>query len=183
MLSAHGERWRIIEAIKLGVNEFLCKPVSAKALLDRLVSILLKPRESVQFDGYYGPAPRRSMLTLPGFGPQVAAGRLIRSNLLLWIWRRSRCRRRGGLLGCGNRRGRGRCRRCAGQPFDHRTHGIAGAAFAHRIEQRRRGAGAADQSFCIRQHDRIVPRALHHKGQSERRCAGAGRRSPARPCL
>jgi CheY-like chemotaxis protein len=65
MLTAHGERWRIIEAIKLGVNEFLCKPVSAKALLDRLVSILLKPRESVQFEGYYGPAPRRSMQTLP----------------------------------------------------------------------------------------------------------------------
>ena len=60
MLTAHGERWRIVEAVKLGVNEFLCKPVSAKALLDRLVSILLKPRESVQFGGYYGPAPRRS---------------------------------------------------------------------------------------------------------------------------
>ena len=62
MLTAHGERWRIIEAIKLGVNEFLCKPVSAKALLDRLVSILLKPRESIQLGNYYGPAPRRSML-------------------------------------------------------------------------------------------------------------------------
>lgn len=59
MLSSHGERWRIVESVKLGVNEFLCKPVSAKALLDRLVSILLKPRESVQFEGYYGPAPRR----------------------------------------------------------------------------------------------------------------------------
>jgi two-component system, chemotaxis family, chemotaxis protein CheY len=59
MLSAHGERWRILEAAKLGVNEFLCKPVSAKALFERLVSILLKPRESVQFGKYYGPAPRR----------------------------------------------------------------------------------------------------------------------------
>ncbi|MDO8875669.1 MAG: response regulator [Pseudolabrys sp.] len=58
MLSSHGERWRIVESVKLGVNEFLCKPVSAKSLLDRLVSILLKPRESVQFAGYYGPAPR-----------------------------------------------------------------------------------------------------------------------------
>ena len=47
MLTAHGERWRILESAKLGVNEFLCKPVSAKALLDRLISILLKPRESV----------------------------------------------------------------------------------------------------------------------------------------
>ena len=62
MLSGHGERWRIVEAIKLGVNEFLCKPVSAKALLDRIVSILLKPRESVQYDNYYGPAPRKAMV-------------------------------------------------------------------------------------------------------------------------
>jgi len=59
ILSAHGERWRIIESAKLGVNEFLCKPVSAKALLDRLISILLKPRQSVQVGTYYGPAPRR----------------------------------------------------------------------------------------------------------------------------
>ena len=59
MLTAHGERWRIVELVKLGVNEFLCKPVSAKALLDRLISILLKPRESVQVGEYYGPAPRR----------------------------------------------------------------------------------------------------------------------------
>jgi len=58
MLSSHGERWRIIESVKIGVNEFLCKPVSAKALLDRLISILLKPRESVRFGEYYGPAPR-----------------------------------------------------------------------------------------------------------------------------
>jgi two-component system chemotaxis response regulator CheY len=58
MLSAHGERWRILEAAKLGVNEFLCKPVSAKSLFDRLLSILLKPRESVQLGEYYGPAPR-----------------------------------------------------------------------------------------------------------------------------
>jgi len=62
MLTAHGERWRIVEAIKLGVNEFLCKPVSAKALLDRIVSILLKPRESIQVGNYYGPAPRRATL-------------------------------------------------------------------------------------------------------------------------
>jgi two-component system, chemotaxis family, chemotaxis protein CheY len=62
MLSGHGERWRIVEAVKLGVNEFLCKPVSAKALLDRIISILLKPRESVQYGNYYGPAPRKAMI-------------------------------------------------------------------------------------------------------------------------
>lgn len=59
MLTAHGERRRIVESVKLGVNEFLCKPVSAKALLDRLISILLKPRASVHVGDYYGPEPRR----------------------------------------------------------------------------------------------------------------------------
>jgi CheY-like chemotaxis protein len=59
VLTAHGERRRIVEAAKLGINEFLCKPVSAKALYDRLLSILLKPRESVKLGNYYGPAPRR----------------------------------------------------------------------------------------------------------------------------
>jgi CheY-like chemotaxis protein len=58
MLSAYGEHWRILESVKLGVNEFLCKPVSAKALYDRLLSILLKPRRSIQVGDYYGPAPR-----------------------------------------------------------------------------------------------------------------------------
>lgn len=61
MLTGHLERWRIVESVKLGVNEFLSKPVSAKALLDRMVSILLKPRASIQLDGYYGPLPRDPM--------------------------------------------------------------------------------------------------------------------------
>lgn len=53
MLTAHGEHWRIVESVKLGVNEFLCKPVSAKTLFDRLISIVVKPRESVQVGEYY----------------------------------------------------------------------------------------------------------------------------------
>jgi DNA-binding response OmpR family regulator len=71
MLTGHLERWRVIEAAKLGVNEFLCKPVSAKALHDRLISILLKPREIVRVGGYYGPAPRRTALA--GAAEPVAA--------------------------------------------------------------------------------------------------------------
>ena len=58
MLSGHGERWRILESIKIGVNEFLCKPVSARALFDRLISIVLKPRANVRVGRYYGPLPR-----------------------------------------------------------------------------------------------------------------------------
>ena len=45
--------------MRLGVNEFLCKPVSAKALLDRIISILAKPRPIVQLGDYYGPEPRK----------------------------------------------------------------------------------------------------------------------------
>src|SRR5271169_5097089 len=47
MLTAHSNAARIAEAVKLGVNEFLCKPMSAKALNERLTSIVLKPRKSV----------------------------------------------------------------------------------------------------------------------------------------
>jgi two-component system chemotaxis response regulator CheY len=59
MLTAHGERSRIVEAVRIGVNEFLCKPVSAKTLTDRFISILIKPRASVRVGDYYGPEPRK----------------------------------------------------------------------------------------------------------------------------
>jgi DNA-binding response OmpR family regulator len=74
MLSGHGERWRVIEAIKLGVNEYLIKPVSAKALYDRLVSILAEPRPVVQMGDYYGPEPRKLFMEpdqVPSLAPEA----------------------------------------------------------------------------------------------------------------
>jgi two-component system, chemotaxis family, chemotaxis protein CheY len=59
MLSGHGERWRVVEAVRLGVNEYLIKPVSAKAIYDRLISIISQPRPAVQLGDYYGPEPRK----------------------------------------------------------------------------------------------------------------------------
>ncbi|HEY6832568.1 MAG TPA: response regulator [Pseudolabrys sp.] len=59
MLTGHGERSRVIEAIQSGVNEFLLKPVSSKALQDRLVSVLTKPRAVLSAGDYYGPRPRK----------------------------------------------------------------------------------------------------------------------------
>jgi two-component system, chemotaxis family, chemotaxis protein CheY len=59
MLTGHVQRWRVIEAASLGVNEFLIKPVSGKALLDRMVAILTKPRPMVRLGDYYGPEPRK----------------------------------------------------------------------------------------------------------------------------
>jgi two-component system, chemotaxis family, chemotaxis protein CheY len=59
MLTSYGERWRVVEASRIGINEYLVKPISAKALYDRLVSIVAKPRRIVQVGKYYGPEPRR----------------------------------------------------------------------------------------------------------------------------
>jgi two-component system chemotaxis response regulator CheY len=58
MLTAYGERSRVVEAVRLGVNEYLLKPVSSSALLARLVAILTKPRRMVMKGDYYGPEPR-----------------------------------------------------------------------------------------------------------------------------
>ena len=59
MLSGHGDRWRVVEAARIGAHEYLLKPVSTKSLLDRIVAIIGRPRPTVQLDGYYGPLPRR----------------------------------------------------------------------------------------------------------------------------
>jgi CheY-like chemotaxis protein len=59
MLTGHVERWRVLEANRLGVNEFLKKPVSGKALLDRIVAIVSAPRPMVRIGDYYGPKPRK----------------------------------------------------------------------------------------------------------------------------
>jgi DNA-binding response OmpR family regulator len=61
MLTGHGEHSRVIEAIRLGVHEFLVKPVSAQALYERLASVLLNPRPMVKRGGYYGPEPRKML--------------------------------------------------------------------------------------------------------------------------
>jgi CheY-like chemotaxis protein len=61
MLSGHCERWRVVDAVRLGVNEYLIKPVSAKARYDRLAAIVTQPRPVVQLGDYYGPEPRKLM--------------------------------------------------------------------------------------------------------------------------
>jgi len=64
MLTGHSERSRVIEAIQVGVNEFLLKPVSSKALHSRMVSVLTKPRPIVKSGNYYGPVPRNLTVAL-----------------------------------------------------------------------------------------------------------------------
>jgi two-component system, chemotaxis family, chemotaxis protein CheY len=71
MLTAYGERSRVVEAVRLGVNEFLLKPVSSTALLARLVSIISRPREMVRKGDYYGPAPRKLSSYKPEADPTL----------------------------------------------------------------------------------------------------------------
>jgi CheY-like chemotaxis protein len=59
MLTGHGERSRVLEAVRLGVHEFLLKPVSSGALLTRMVAVLTAPRPMVRLGDYYGPEPRQ----------------------------------------------------------------------------------------------------------------------------
>jgi two-component system, chemotaxis family, chemotaxis protein CheY len=59
MLTGHGERSRVMEAVRLGVHEFLLKPVSSNALQARIVSVLTKPRNMIRRGAYYGPEPRK----------------------------------------------------------------------------------------------------------------------------
>ncbi len=72
MLTAFGERSRVVEAVKLGVNEFLLKPVSSTALLARLVAILANPRQMVRKGDYYGPVPRKLSSYKPESDPALS---------------------------------------------------------------------------------------------------------------
>jgi len=73
MLTGHGERSRVVEAMKIGVNEFLLKPVSVKALHDRVAAVLTKPREVVKSGGYYGPVPRKLATAIHADNDQAIA--------------------------------------------------------------------------------------------------------------
>jgi two-component system, chemotaxis family, chemotaxis protein CheY len=58
MLTGHSERWRVEEAMRTGINDYLLKPVSGKMLGDRLITNLVNPRPMVRLGNYYGPEPR-----------------------------------------------------------------------------------------------------------------------------
>jgi two-component system chemotaxis response regulator CheY len=48
VLSAHGERRQVIEATRLGVDQYLIKPISVRAMHARLADIVTKPRPIVR---------------------------------------------------------------------------------------------------------------------------------------
>ncbi len=59
MMSGHPELHRILEARDAGATEFLAKPLSTRAVFDRLVAVIEKPRDFVRTKGFFGPDRRR----------------------------------------------------------------------------------------------------------------------------
>jgi two-component system, chemotaxis family, chemotaxis protein CheY len=65
MLTGHGEHSRVVEAMRLGVREFLVKPVSGQALHERMASVLLNPRPLAKRGDDCGSAPRQRSRPAP----------------------------------------------------------------------------------------------------------------------
>ena len=59
MLSGHTSLDQVRQARDAGANEFLAKPVSVKAIMSRLVSVIEHPRPYVRTKAYFGPCRRR----------------------------------------------------------------------------------------------------------------------------
>ena len=59
MMTGHSERSRVMEARDAGVTEFVAKPVTAKAVLERINAVIYHPRPFVRSPSYFGPERRR----------------------------------------------------------------------------------------------------------------------------
>lgn len=62
MLTGHTQIDHVRQARDAGVNEFLAKPVSVKAIMSRLVSVIDHPRPYVRTKYYFGPCRRRRVV-------------------------------------------------------------------------------------------------------------------------
>jgi two-component system chemotaxis response regulator CheY len=61
MLTGHSEKKRVMTARDAGVTEFLAKPISAKALYQRLLNIVHNPRPFIRTKTFFGPDRRRNV--------------------------------------------------------------------------------------------------------------------------
>lgn len=59
MMTGHSERTRVYEARDAGVTEFIVKPITAKAVLDRINAVIMRPRPFIKAEDYVGPCRRR----------------------------------------------------------------------------------------------------------------------------
>jgi CheY-like chemotaxis protein len=72
MLTGHSEKSRVIRARDSGITEFLCKPISAKSLYQRILGVVVSPRSFIKTKTYFGPDRRRG--TAAHMGPERRKG-------------------------------------------------------------------------------------------------------------
>ncbi len=60
MMTGHSEKNRVMEARDVGVTEFVVKPITAKAIFDRIQAVIIRPRPFIKARTYFGPDRRRS---------------------------------------------------------------------------------------------------------------------------
>lgn len=73
MITGHTEKNRVTSARDAGITEFLAKPISAKALYQRIVNVVAHPRPFIKTKDYFGPDRRR--ITNPNYpGPERRQG-------------------------------------------------------------------------------------------------------------
>jgi two-component system chemotaxis response regulator CheY len=84
MITGHTEKNRVTAARDSGITEFLAKPISAKALYQRIVNVIAHPRPFIKTTSYFGPDRRRN--TSPTYaGPErrrASAGVIEQQGLL-----------------------------------------------------------------------------------------------------
>ena len=59
MITGYADRPRVEEARDSGITEFIVKPITARAILDRLNFVINRPRPFVRTADYFGPDRRR----------------------------------------------------------------------------------------------------------------------------
>ncbi len=73
MLTGHSEKKRVVAARDSGITEFLAKPISANALYQRILNVVVNPRSFIKTKNYFGPDRRR--LVNPNYvGPERRKG-------------------------------------------------------------------------------------------------------------
>ncbi len=62
MMTGHTDRRRVLEARDAGINEFIAKPLTARALMDRMRNVVNNERGWVKSNNYVGPDRRRKSM-------------------------------------------------------------------------------------------------------------------------
>jgi two-component system, chemotaxis family, chemotaxis protein CheY len=62
MLTGHSEKNHVVIARDASITEFLAKPISAKALYQRILNVIANPRPFIKTKTYFGPDRRRNTI-------------------------------------------------------------------------------------------------------------------------